>query len=352
MSLEQKLLGKRQSLYLKPTEGRVYAHQNVPDFLRKAPLVYDPFPREDPVRGYLAYWSGGRSCIVEDKESRRTFRLKGISFKEHSPKVEYDLSDDLILGGDSDIPYRIEGGQFLQSAKYEIAFCNRWNRVLREEGVLPVMQYRGRYHYPYAIAKKYKMDATLFEVAGDTRVDELMQEIEIIFKQLSPLFYLHTEKMRVEKIKMIVKYGRSLYRSLGFVSESFKKLMDRAGMTWGDSPQNTNAHHGNIVVYPADENHLGVGLVDFDASCDRSEFTQKQLRIQQHCERAEFTGNHLPEVAISGKYTYPYSKAFPMVELRKQFRRGFKEGYAQTFRKTLSNLVDREPYDELMRFLN
>ena len=367
MTLEQKLLMTREPLRLKTTKGKVEVHQNVPGFLRKNALVTLPvfralkssvnlvqlLPPEkcflSPEEAYLtqeiqnlqkqhiqnlppkiftpAYWGGGRSCLVEDPESGRLFRLKGIAFNERGPELTYDSEG---------MPTRIEGGQFLQSAKYEITFAKRFNHLLAEEGIPPVMQYRGRYVYPHKIPQNNKMAATIFEVAGDTRVDELIHEIE-----------LQTDPISLEVEEAV----KELYQNLGFVSGRLKKLMDRNGMTWGDSPQNTNAHLGNIVIYPADKKHFTIGLVDFDASCDKSEFSPCQLRAQQHSEKLGLTGNNLPRYVISQRIRSSYSENPDLIKQRKQFRRGFKEGYACPPRQKITHLIDREPYDTLISIL-
>src|SRR3989338_9217285 len=99
----------RDPLNLIETEGRVEVLKEVPDFLRKNPLMADPYffnlkilryneslpVREDGspskvfsspnVGGYKrdgvpALWSGHRSCITLDSRTEQMYRLKGIAF--------------------------------------------------------------------------------------------------------------------------------------------------------------------------------------------------------------------------------------------------------------------------------
>ena len=66
------------------------------------------------------------------------------------------------------------------------------------------------------------------------------------------------------------------------------QVLYRAGLSWSDNRSNTNAHKGNVVLFPWDEQRIGVGLVDFDACGERKEMSKNALRIFQRKESVSF----------------------------------------------------------------
>ena len=374
------LLVKRDKTILGTTVGTALVDEEVPEFLRQ-PMVVDPgrvnqldyrspeddlllLEREDasemdshltPVNVYLtrapAVWSGYRSVLTKDPETGRLFRLKGVALNPLNPEVtEFD-----------DGMFEIHGGTIKSSVEFEQKMSDRFNRVLREEGIDPVMQCRGMWKYPILV-KGNRPAASVVEVKGDTRLDELMQVLECLaFLKLKGMkkvekngrfVYMPDEESRATtEGRRFYEGVENLYHDIGFVTGRLKNLMDRNGQTWSSTCERSNAHIGNIVVYNGTDK-LRVGLVDFDASCDITEMSRSQLKAIQQNEFSSLRKSALSDPISSRKIN---GKPFSMGSIlsiisRERFNQGFVEGYDHPG-KSYTNTLDLGNLHELFALL-
>ena len=294
--------------------------------IKRKPLVQTSVP---------AFWSGYRSVVVRDPETGRLFRLKGVSFNPDKPALT-----EFESGG-----WEVHGGQPLQSAKYEKQMSDKFNRVLLDNGVEPVMTCRGLWRYPKRVKRKM-IAGSVVEIQGDTRLDELSHVLEILaFRKLYNTereengVVMFTPTRLTSEGENFFKALQEFYYNVGFVSGRLKKLMDKAGQTWSADSDRTNAHMGNIVLYNGSDK-VKVGFVDFDASCDSSEFTKSELRDMHKREydtiMRSFIGGPISARSIGdffngGRFYFP--------EARSVLQRGFQEGY-EHIGNHISNEVD------------
>ena len=382
------LLVKRDGVNLYPTEGKVEIEDDVPDFL-KVPRVVNQYSVNylekrlenddllidhtldfrverdneffswqnyllfkkrcdflgiplDPIPHIPAFWSGYRSAIVRDPSNGDWYRLKGISLDPKNP-VSVKMSDS-----EDEKMWRIQGGQESYSARFEKRMSDRFNRVLREEGIDPVMEVKGFWKYPN-LARRTKPYASVSKIAGDTRLDELMFILES----------LATKKMRGNLREKVFEHGGytfsgnkfnesigTFYYDVGFTVGRLKRLMDKNGQTWSSDYEQSNAHFGNIVLYNGSDK-IKVGLVDFDASCDVSELSRSELKALQEREYNLLLQNaerlvHIGPRQINGK---PFANVKGIVSpgnARERLVEGFTEGYASQ-RRSYTNEIDLEP---------
>ncbi len=336
VDINSRLLVRRDPLYLAEClDGTVEKIREIPDYLSKAPLTIVPellgvrSSRDDllkirddivilecPNGTIPGVWSGCRSALTMDPVTGNLYKLKGAAVAE--------IPIDHLKYYGNGAPY-IEGGQFLRNAHNERIFSDRFNRVLADNGIEPTMEYVGFYKSPFKVGRR-KIATSIIRVKGDTRLDELMYalESEAYFKTV------YTRKQKVEFVTKLAEF----YWDVGFIVGQLKRLMDRSNQSWSDNPKRTNAHIGNVVVYKADENNLGIGFVDFDASCDFRDKSKQALREQQNEEHRNILTSSLDEVASAraiGLFYYPGLKS---TVLRFNFGLGFMTGYeAKKFQK-------------------
>ncbi len=327
------LLVRRDPVSLIEQEGTVTAVRELPDFLRQQPLAIHPFyynwrlswpdnrillekeikPAdvlissynalpEKPAGGIPAFWSGYRSCITEDDRTGELFRLKGVAF---GMKPSWNAEAQ-----------HVEGGSFLRNAHFERIYSDRFNRILREEGIEPVMEYVGVYTFLSRVQRR-KTAASIIRVKGDTRLDELLDIIDYFGR-----IYVG-ENVTHPFWEAAAAFSTEIGQAVG----TLKRLMDKNGQTWSDNPKRTNAHIGNVVVYPTDAGNLAVGLVDFDASCDLHDKTSAQLQAQQQAEYKTIIKSTLWDgtYRLIWKHNFDDRKAVRTV--RRAFVSGFITGY-------------------------
>lgn len=278
-----KLLVRRDRLPLIPIEGEVVDQKGLPEFLKKSALGGDPeffnlgyqySNRELPIRngenlfvlphGYPsengnipAVWSGYRSCLTQDEETGQLYKLKGMAVGEKPIK---QVHDDSVI---------VWGGQFLMCVNNEKKHCDRYNVLLRDNGIEPVMEHVGYYKLPFKVDRA-RLATSIMKVAGDTRLDELFYVFETISR-----VGLNGSAKKFEETSSF------LYSSMGEITARMKLLMEKGRIVWSDSEDGpSNAHIGNIVVYQ-DEDRLRMGLVDFDATGDAQSIGQIG-RMKQH----------------------------------------------------------------------
>ncbi|MBI4016271.1 MAG: hypothetical protein HY363_01090 [Candidatus Aenigmarchaeota archaeon] len=345
MSKPNPLLIKRDSTVLGSLEGKVDVDKDVPEPLKtgcyvvNAELVNDLVFRaadddlvtagRNDVREIVpemecyidhihAVWSGHRSVLVQTKKNeQKLYKLKGISFNSSKPVVEHYNNGT----------HEIWGGQPAYSAEFERKMSNRFNAVLENEGITPVMKHKGFWRYSTRAGKE-KLTASVVEVQGDTRLDELLFVLD-------NWLWLRTEGKRVNYGGEILYSNlRGLAHEIGYVSGQLKQLMDKNNQTWSSGVLRSNAHIGNIVVY-RDNDALKVGLVDFDASCDTNDFTLSEIKDLQKKENELLCQSALKK-PISLRYIGYLTriKTIILSETREQFVIGFILGYNSSL-KTL-----------------
>ena len=352
LDINARLLVRRDPLYLVGClDGTVESIRDMPAFLAEGPLTICPellgfrSSRDDllkitdeqivtlecPNGTIPGVWSGNRSCLTLDSVTGNLYKLKGVAVAVIPGKQDYEEDEPLYL----------EGGQFLRNAHNERIFSDRFNRVLADNGIEPTMEYVGYYKSPFRV-RRHKIATSVIRVKGDTRLDELMYALELEA-------YFQTTYTREVKAHFSLQLSQ-FYWDIGFVVGQIKKLMDKSRQSWSDNPKRTNAHIGNVVIYPVDKNNLGIGLVDFDASCDFRDKSKEDLRQQQNEEYGSLLASSIDKVASAraiGLYYYPQLK-FPA--LRFNFGIGFMAGYEE--RKFLKRSIEAGRLRELKDLIN
>ncbi len=288
--------------------------------------------------------SGRRSALYANSiASQGFFRMKGVSLRPAKPQSVVH----------EDGTFWIWGGEKYTNVLYERNMSQRFNLLLREEGITPVMVYAGMWKYPEKV-KRYRSAASLWEVEGDTRLDEFRTAVE-----------LHLEQGLKEKGKASARTKKilnSFYSQCGYVVGQLLNLMHRSGQSWSCDSDRTNAHLGNVVLWRVSKDKAALGLVDFDASCDSNDFSKDKLRKVQEKDLTDFVGwlyrpepMSLPltylsfEVENGGRQSDPWEhlKIFPqgMATLEKSLLRGY-----QNKSRRLSTEIDLGPlWQEVMK---
>jgi hypothetical protein len=344
------LLIKRDRNHLVKTEGKAELDNDVPNELKETRVVPQSFVKvfenresqddllisneEDymETRKHLkgnnisqdilpGIWSGYRSTLIKTLDNK-LFRLKGVSLNPNNPQIQ-DL-------GDND--YQVFGGQPKFSARFEKQMSDKFNKALAKEGIIPVMKCKGYWNYPNEI-KGNKYSASVVQVEGDTRLDEMMLILEQYF--VSKLNQKPNKNKGIyvkmnnkgEEVSKKISY---LYKDIGFITGRLKKLMDKHYQTWSADGDRSNAHIGNIVLYNGSED-VKVGFVDFDASCDTRDFSRSKIKKMQKqefetiCRSAQSSPISLRQ--IQARYLKETKGIFS--EYRESFIEGFNSGYNQ-----------------------
>ncbi len=332
--ISKKLFVRRDPLYLQKMEGLVKPFKELPAFLRESPLEGNPlfyqhrFAYEGDLvstdfnhnkwfslpedKDYVpAYWSGMRSCITADLSTGQLYRLKGMAVGD----------EPLVVDQGPDVPFLVWGGQFLRSAYNERNYSNKFNKVLADNGIEPVMEYVGLYKLPVR-AKRKQLATSIIRVLGDTRLDEFFYALEY-----------DTCKSRAvaekdySKISQFIVEAASFYKDIGYIVGRLKRLMELNDQSWSDNPQRTNAHIGNRVLYKKEKQKLGVGLVDFDASCDLKDKPKIALRRQQRQELFDIIASVKGEIISPRPFGSMFCQNLHFEELRGSFILGLLSGW-------------------------
>ncbi|MBI2667037.1 hypothetical protein HYX13_05480, partial [Candidatus Woesearchaeota archaeon] len=214
-------------------------------------------------------YSSNFSPLVDETE---LYRIKGVSLRPRNPQV--NVFEDGTIS--------IYGGQKLRNVIYERRMSRRFNRVLCEEGITPVMEYCGMWKYP-VLAKGYRPAASIWKVEGDTRIDEFRTAVELRLEN----------RLKEAKVKKLLN---SFYYQTGYIVGQLLELMHRSGQSWSCDSGRTNAHMGNVVIYRVAEDTAKIGLVDFDASCDLKDFSKAKLKEVQKKDLTDLVNYiHNPE---------------------------------------------------------
>ena len=249
--------------------------------------------------------SGYRSCLVEDPEEKKIYRLKGVAADERHTIINNN-QETLIIGG-----------QLLREAMLEREYSEKFNALLRENGIDTIMEVLGYYVLPIKAEEK-KLATTIMHVLGDTRLDELFYVIEAIYSNI-----------RGKKVKEeFHKEAEKLYEEFGYSLGKLKRLMDTNNIRWSSYSNFSNAHTGNFVVFENASGNLQPGLVDFDGSSDWTVLSKTEL---DDLQRSEF--NNIIKTAMSPEpisihsIGIDYDQAVFNEQFRKRFVLGFERGH-------------------------
>lgn len=351
-----KLLVKRDPNGMIPAEGRVELDSDVPKILKQPRLVHQNYIRlgerhdDDLVvateNDYKeidehfestiitpdffcllpAVWSGYRSVLVSNGNGG-LYRLKGVSFNPEKPEI--------INHEDGD--WEVFGGQPLFCARYEKQMSDKFNQVLVNEGIAPVMTCKGFWHYDKK-ARGRKLSASVIEVQGDTRLDEMMFIIESYLAYRTDTFEKGKTKVNREGYNLFDRVS-NLYYKLGVSAGLLKKLMDKNNQTWSADNDRSNAHMGNIVLYN-DKGTIKTGFVDFDASCDTNDFSKSKIKAMQKKEYGTIiksvNAGPISLRQIMPGFMKEKENYICFTQLREKFIKGFETGYAKEIKTSLN----------------
>ena len=311
----------------------INSHLNQTGIFRQKGLIGRIFGKNKP-KIMNGIWSGYRSAIVQDPQTSKLFKLKGIALNVEKPKqIKFD-----------DGIFWIQGGQKKKNVGYERVMSGKFNQVLRDNGITPAMEYKGMWEYPNLV-KGTRPVASIYEVQGDTRLDELMLLLDsLAFDRMQESDTHFTRNG--EKFNVIVEY---FYHDIGYKVGRMKRLMDKSGQTWSCDSERTNAHTGNIVLW-RDANKLKIGLVDFDASMDLDEISKSEMEALQKKEYEDIIQSAICVTSlrqINGRLNREGSY---YIDFRDKFSHGFSEGYTSTS-NTYSSEMDISFLDELFALL-
>lgn len=345
------LLIEREPTLLSYAGGKAFVGSDVPEFLKKPLCVHsalreqirdndsDLLLKDDGDCAWIekhlckhskdlpvpALWSGRRSVLVQDPLSRKMYRIKGAAIDPYNPEP--------IIEKDN---VRINGGQKLYNAICEARNSSCLNNILGDVGIEPVMIPIGIWKYP-TLCRKLRPAASVFEVKGDTRLDELVIVLEsLVSQRIKGRQYTCNWSMFFED-------AVPLMFEVGVITGRLKGLMDRRGMVWGHDKGNTNAHWGNVVLY-RDADKLRVNLVDLDMAGIKGDYTKQEMRKLQKEEYKDVitdmkTANAYSPREIHGKPFDYKGKGYFINCIRKPLRMGFDKGYSISSRK-YSNELD------------
>ena len=359
LKIKVMLLISRDYVVLKPIEGQVVSKPGLPEKLQLpfvvmpkaivlAPSVnqfnvFDVDQRNNNLEqviidvnqtkvlnpGFMTgFWSGYRSAVILEGDSM--YRLKGVAFDPERPEIRLH-----------DLYWDVYGGQFRKDIRFEQKMSNRFNRVLKEEGIEPAMEYLGHWNYEIKV-KEQTLAASLFKVKGDTRLDEFVITCE-------KLRHLTAEISKQEKVKLknFQKKVHCFFGEIGFIVGRLKRLMDKSGQTWSCKDV-YGAHSGNIVLYE-DGDHLRINFVDFDSSCDKSEMSRSQLRDLQRDEYNNLLEN-FNSIDMNLFGARPIMEAIPQFydqRLGQKMILKFNEGY-HSRRNGYDNKIAKEQLQEII----
>ncbi len=371
------LLTKRDLTYLVRTMGESEADSDVPKRLQRVHFVHpelSPQERVNPrdkdedflvigVGDYLpmlehtrelrdsalllpAIWSGYRSTLVHDG-SQGLYRIKGCSLNPFKPQAQ-ELDKHEV---------QVFGAQIKFAAEFEKKMSDKFNTVLRNEGINPVMQCKGYWNYPKKGAGE-KLAASLVKIEGDTRLDEMMFLMENLF-----VARVQGKTNISSDARKLLENMAALYDDMGHLVGMQKRLMDRNMQTWSADGGRSNAHIGNIVLYNGNGT-VKLGFVDFDASCDTDDFSQSKLKAMQKREYDTLITSSTAGIPISTRLMAPNPKQFwirsvngkPQFDaasipaLKERFITGFKQGYESSL-KIVSNQIPYERFLEVFQAL-
>ncbi len=224
------LLVPRRRIFFTPSDGQfVSLSEAVPD------LIKQPHVRV-PAGEITGFESGKRSGLMEIDGD--LYKAKGC--RPTSKTIGYE-------------PW---GTQSFPLAQYEADRVLEGREAFIKEGLEYPLEPIGFWVYNHILFKGEPTAATLYKAKGYTRLDELLWLMETSI----PFGYLSVESKNVLT---------GLLEHLGFISGQMLQIFHRNNFSWDSSWKDgspSNAHPGNIVIFPDSRGNTGVGIVDFDNS--------------------------------------------------------------------------------------
>ena len=165
------------------------------------------------------------------------------------------------------------------------------------------------------------MEALVFKVRGDTRLDEFFEAVE-----------------RAANGRFRKEIG-TFYRLIGNCVGTRLRLLHDNGQIWSYSDDASNAHTGNVVIFQTDDgNHLEFDLVDFDylsLVVDKADTRYKEFDFREIQNTSDV-------------WSMPISRKSKS-DIGKEFAKGVRQAYSSgRFRR---DRIEKECYDEIIRKL-
>lgn len=247
--------------------------------------------------------------------------------------------------------WELFGGQPKYAVEFEREMCYENNNNLKKYGIKPVMICKGYWEYPVK-KKEFCAAASVIEVKGDTRLDELMAVIETAFE------YAIVPAAPNKNGLLVAKRIGQLYYDLGFVVGQLKRIMVKHGQTWSSDTGPSNANTGNIVLC-SDDYNVRIGLVDLDASCNNTEFPSEKIADMhiEECKRLMLTayiasGSQRKAPWFAWKASRFDEQEYPLICLRKKLVEGFlKGGLSRKIRDTTVKGIPVERFEEITNMI-
>jgi hypothetical protein len=234
------LLVPRRTIHFKALpEGRfIPLRGNTPPFLQQ-PMVRSLC---GDIKGYE---SGYRSGLIRHQGA--LYKIKGCR-----PEPGQRLGQP-------------RGTQTLATAHYEVDSVLERSEVFVKEGfeypIIPI----GIWVYDHHFFDNQPTAATIYQVKGDTRMDEF-----IWWAERAPLR---------KDLPGINELQNTLMTLFGLMSGKLLRVLHNHHFTWDADRESAgmNAHAGNIVIFPGQDNLVKLALVDFDNSIDYKKIDPKEL---------------------------------------------------------------------------
>jgi len=219
----------------------------IPYYTSESPPFKQPFQKFNYYRtfgssgstDFKAFWSGRRSVVI--KEKNKWYRVKGCGL--------YDSMIDAENILDTGEP---AGGQNRETATLELRVTEKINEIFENYKCPTLSQPVCRFDYRGQVKIT---SAGVYEIKGDTRADEILGALSKLLK------YNLTDR----PLSLFTEFSSSIGRYVG----SLLSCLHENGLIWGTNirarPHPSNAHLGNVVVYPDGENTIRCGLVDYDS---------------------------------------------------------------------------------------
>lgn len=221
------LIVPRKKIYFNPLEEGIFIpiSDDVPDLWR-TPHVRKTSGK---ITGYASGWRSGLSY-----EGGQLYKFKGCRptgrIIDHEP----------------------EGSQTFSLAQYEADAVLKRREIYLSEGLPYPLEPKGFWVYDGYKHNGEPNAATLYQTSGDTRLDEILWWVEMDL----PYNYIPAESR---------KYLVEIFGQLGIRIGRILRLSHDNSLTWDAGEGASNAHLGNILLFP-DGDQVAVAGVDFDNS--------------------------------------------------------------------------------------
>ncbi len=224
-----KLFVPRKEVYLQKVEGKVDVTTD--DFPHPLAMIPSKEPEEGDIQGYN---SGVRSAVVEMNGTG--YRLKGCLFAE-----------DPGRGGSE--PY---GVRSVGRSEKEVEAAKLLQEVFADVGRRYVMNPVGTITYDPNEFRDEVTEATVFNVLGDTRLDEFLRFLDENERFVRTLGFGKGWVLDWGYNKLLEQIGKDAGYAM--------RVMHDAGVTWDYSGGD---HPGNLTLYQ-DGNNVWVAPVDLN----------------------------------------------------------------------------------------